>query len=1518
MKKGTSKGKRRGPQAADPEVDMAMTMKTTEQSKIGAVAVIGGGISGMQAAMDAANAGFKVYLVEKDISIGGVMAQLDKTFPTNDCSTCLISPKLIEVARHPDIEIITQSEVAALAGEPGHFTLTLRQEPRYINSSKCNACGACAEACPVLMPSTFDEGLGQRHAAYRHFPQAIPAQYAIKKLDRAPCVRACPANLTVQGYVQLIKAEKFQESLALIMERLPLPGTIGRICPHPCESDCRRQEVDEPVAICSLKRFVADQVDWATLPVPEITHREEKVAIIGAGPSGLSCAYHLALQGYQVEIFEAAPEAGGWLRYGIPEYRLPREVLQREVAYIQRLGVKIHFNSPIGGEGRTLNDLLTTAGFKAAFLGVGTQDSVRLPVPGTEAEGVLWGVEYLKESSSGKPFDFTGQTVTVIGGGNVAMDVARTARRQGGQVQIICLENREEMPASPWEIAEAEQEGIKINHRWGVKEIQSRDGKVSGLVLKAVTRVFDEQGRFAPTYDEAKTDTRQTDVVIMAIGQRANLKFLTEADGINLTPRGLIAVDPETLATSRPGVFAGGDVVSGPYIAIAAVAAGREAAISIDRYLKGQDLKADRELPLRPVPDTEGRWAPIPPNTPKQPRAAMPELPHSEWVKGFKEINLGFTREAAIAEAERCLNCGICSECLQCVAACKAGAIEHKMAPQTRQLEVGALILAPGFRPFDAAQKPEYGFGRYPNVITSLQFERLLSATGPTGGHVLRPSDGQAPQKVAWIQCVGSRDASCGREYCSYVCCMYATKQAIIAQEHDHNIKPSIFYIDIRAQGKGFDRYYERAKTSHGVRYVRSMVSRVAQDPQTKNLELTYVDESGQVTTEIFDLVVLSVGLNPHPASKELAAVCGIQTDRYGFVESLPLDSVATTQPGIYTCGVFQAPRDIPETVGNASAAAGAVAAFLAEAKGTLLTKEEYPEERDIWSEEPRIGVFVCHCGINIAGVVDVASVSEYAKTLPHVVYADHYTFTCATDSLDNMRQVIEEHKLNRVVVASCSPRTHEPLFQENLRKAGLNKYLFEMANIRDQDSWVHQADHEEATEKAKELVRMAVGRAATLQPIRDLLFPVSQKALVVGGDLAGLTAALTIAEAGYQVYLTEYGDKLSGSLAKKMVKTLEGHEIKPLIEELSRRVEAHPLIEWLPNTTVEHVSGSIGKFRGTLANGDGQREVDFGAIIVATGATEYKPKEYLYGQDERVMTQLELEDKLHADPAAFQAGPRVVMIQCVGSREPEHMYCSRICCGEAVKNAITIKKLNPQAQVFILYRDMRTYGLKELYYKEARDLGVHFVRYELDHKPQVTATPQGLQVLVHDQALDLDLALTADYLVLSAAIRPHPISQEIAKVLKLPFDADGFFMEAHLKLRPVDFASSGVYICGLAHSPKYLEESLAQAKGAAGRALGVLSKAEMYVPGAVAQVDPLKCVACLTCVRTCPYGVPQMDESEGVVAIDAAACQGCGNCASACPRKAISVKHNLDEQFIAKIEAFNPFWATLGWGGRN
>ena len=792
-------------------------------------------------------------------------------------------------------------------------------------------------------------------------------------------------------------------------------------------------------------------------------------------------------------------------------------------------------------------------------------------------------------------------------------------------------------------------------------------------------------------------------------------------------------------------------------------------------------------------------------------------------------------------------------------------------------------------------------------MVTSLEFERLLSATGPCAGHVRRPSDEADPRRIAWIQCVGSRDASIGREYCSYVCCMYAAKQAIIAKEHDPRVEPTIFFIDFRAQGKGFDRYYERARETHGVRFIRSMPSRVAQDPRSHNLEITYVDEEGRIQTEEFDLVVLSVGLNPHSATNKLAAVCDIETDGYGFVKNPPFQMVSTSREGIFTCGVYQSPKDIPETVGQASAAAAAAAALLSEARGTLLTKPEYPPERDILKEEPRVGVFVCHCGINIAGVVDVAEVSEYASTLPLVAYADHFTFTCATDSLEKMREVIEAQGLNRVVVASCSPRTHESLFQDNLRKSGLNKYLFEMANIRDQDSWVHQAEPAEATKKAKELVKMAVARAAVLEPLHELPFQVTQSALVVGNGLAALTAALTIADAGYQVHLAALEDRYGmGGLAHQVHYTLEGHDVQAYIKERFRQVEEHPRIRWWPNTRVTTFSGHIGKFRSMLEYPNEKRELQYGAVIIATGGVDYKPREYLYGQHPGVFTLMELDHRLITEPDFLGEDPKVVMIQCVGSREPEHPYCSRQCCSKAVKNALKIKEINPRAQVFILYRDIRTYGLKEIYYKKARELGVQFIRYEVDQKPEVTPAGERLEITVLDQNLRTPLTLEADYLALATAIRPHPSSQDLAQIFKLPFDADGFFMEAHLKLRPLDFAASGLFLCGLAHSPKFFEESIAQAQGAAARAIGILSQKEMFVGGSVACVDPKHCIICLTCMRTCPFGVPRVNQREGVVQIDPAACKGCGNCASACPRKAIEVMHSRDRQFISKICAID------------
>jgi heterodisulfide reductase subunit A len=841
--------------------------------------------------------------------------------------------------------------------------------------------------------------------------------------------------------------------------------------------------------------------------------------------------------------------------------------------------------------------------------------------------------------------------------------------------------------------------------------------------------------------------------------------------------------------------------------------------------------------------------------------------------------------------------------CRACEKLCPSQAVDLNQEDQDREVEVGAVILAPGFKPFDATGKPEYGYERYPNVVTSLEFERLLSATGPCRGQVRRPSDNAEPERIAWIQCVGSRDAGIGREYCSYLCCMQATKQALIAKEHNPQVAATIFFLDLRAQGKGFDRYYERARDQHGVRYLRSLVSRVTQVPGTGNLEITFVDQKNRVQAEEFDLVVLSVGLVPHPSSRELAANCGIATNQWGFAPSPPFELVATDRPGIFACGAFVSPKDIPETVSQASAAAAAAFNLLKDARGNKISAAPYPQERDVSREAPRIGVFVCHCGHNIASVVDVEALAAYARTLPSVVYADHFTFTCATDSLENMRRLIDSENLNRVVVAACSPRTHEPLFRENLRRAGLNKYLFRMVNIRDQDAWVHQQEPEKATEKAKDLLRMGVARAGFLEPLEEVPFQVTRKALVVGGGLAGMTAALAIADAGFPTYLVEKEEQLGG-MARRLHYTLEGHQMQPYLANLLHEMEYHPGIQVLTGTQVVNFSGHAGRFKSTVAGPRGRQEIEYGAVVIATGGMEYKPAEYLYGQHPRVLTQLELEDRLVHEAGSLPESPRVVMIQCVGCREPDHLYCSRLCCGAAVKNAIKIKELRPQAQVLVLFRDMRTFGFKELFYKQARELGVQFSRFEVDRKPEVAPAGEALTVSVYDQNLQEPLTLTADYLVLSAAVRPHPASREIAEIFKLPFDADGFFLEAHLKLRPLDFAASGIFLCGLAHSPKYAEEAVAQAQGAAARAMGILAQEALLVGGAIARVVRDRCARCLTCVRVCPYGVPAVANPGEAASIDPAKCLGCGLCTGECPMRAIELLHHREDQLTSEIKA--------------
>ncbi len=841
--------------------------------------------------------------------------------------------------------------------------------------------------------------------------------------------------------------------------------------------------------------------------------------------------------------------------------------------------------------------------------------------------------------------------------------------------------------------------------------------------------------------------------------------------------------------------------------------------------------------------------------------------------------------------------CGICRD------SCPAEAIDLDQTDRETELEVGAVIASPGLDRYNPKVRPELGFGRFPNVVTSIQFERILSASGPYRGEVQRPGDGRHPTKVAWLQCVGSRDNNNANPWCSSVCCMYATKQAIIAQDHIPGLETTIFYMDIRAYGKGFDRYYERAKADRGVRYVRSMISRIVEDPATGDLEVKYFDESDHLAEETFDLVVLSVGLEPRADSQEIARILGVEVDPHLFAGRTGINPLLTAREGVFTCGTWLQPQDIPDTVVQASGAAAEAGAFLSDSRGTEITPAEYPPEREVEGDAPRIGVFVCHCGINIAGVVDVPGVVAYARSLPGVAHAQDFLFTCSTDSGDQIIKAIQDNDLNRVIVASCSPRTHEVLFRDTLRRAGLNQYLFEMANIRDQCSWVHQDRPDRATEKAQDLVRMSCARSRLLQPLHQFPMPVDQTALVVGGGVAGMTAALSLADQGFFTHLVEKSGELGG-LARKLAKTLEGFDVKAYVGDLIDQVTHHGQIQVHLGAEVFETTGHVGSFVTRIGSGDKTENLTHGATVIATGAQEYRPTEYLGGQDERVVTQLDLHQALHGEGDPLAGVDKVVMIQCVGSREEGHDYCSRICCSQAVGNALRIKELKPECEVTILFRDIRTYALKELYYKQARDLGVRFIRFDPELPPQVEPGSEGLAVKVFDQILREWIAVPADRLVLSAAVRPRDDQKELASRLKLPLDTDGFFMEAHLKLRPVDFVAAGFFMAGAAHGPKFLEEVVGQAKAAASRAATILAQEEMMVGGEVAVVDAERCVACLTCVRSCPYSVPRVNE-EGVVYIDPAACHGCGICASQCPRKLIQVQHHTDAQIMAKAVQF-------------
>ncbi len=873
--------------------------------------------------------------------------------------------------------------------------------------------------------------------------------------------------------------------------------------------------------------------------------------------------------------------------------------------------------------------------------------------------------------------------------------------------------------------------------------------------------------------------------------------------------------------------------------------------------------------------------------------------------------NEGMSRRAAIylrypqaipkvflIDREACIGCGLCER------VCLANAIDYADEPREEKLSVGSVILAPGFEVFDAERRPEFGYGVYPNVLTSIEFERILSATGPHRSHLLRPSDGTIPERIAFIQCVGSRDKKCGNDYCSSVCCMYAVKEAIIAKEHVTFVKPTIFSMDVRAYGKGFDAYYERAKADHGVRFVKSMVSRVRQQQESGNLVLSYMNEEGKASEEEFDLVVLSVGMTTSQSVRDTAARLGVRLNTFGFCETKPFTPLATSREGIYVCGAFQSPKDIPETVAQASGAAAAAAGVIASARGTLATPKEYPPETEVkQEEEARIGVFVCHCGINIGGVVNVPAVKEYASTLPNVVHADENLYTCSQDTQEKIRKAVKEHGLNRVIVASCSPRTHEPMFRETIREAGLNKYLFEMANIRDQCSWVHMRRKPEATQKAKQLVRMAVANARLNRSLGETAVPVVQRALVIGGGVAGMTAALRLAEQAFEVFLVEKEGRLGGNLIN-LHRTIEGEDVQAFLGNLIDRVAGNSAIHVLTDSLIVDFGGVQGNFTTGVMTAPAMyyQKIQHGVTIVATGAGEESPEGYLYGEDPRVLTQLELEGRL-GETGEGAAGLReVVMIQCVGSRNEKHPSCSRTCCATAIKNALRLKRLNPATNIRILYRDIRSYGFLETYYAQARREGVIFVRYEPEAAPEVTKDGEKLLVSFEDRILKEKVQLMPDLVVLSSATVPRE-NRELANLLKVPRTAEGFFHEAHAKLRPVDFASDGIYVAGSAHAPKLIGESISQAYAAVARACTILSKENLLVGGVVAVVDQERCAACLTCVRVCPYDVPAVN-ARGEAEIDIVKCKGCGTCVAECPARAIDLMHYRGSQLEAKLGA--------------
>jgi heterodisulfide reductase subunit A len=937
----------------------------SEQGYSKRVLIVGAGIAGMQAALDIANSGYEVVMVDRLPSIGGHMHQLSETFPTLDCAQCIMTPRTVDVGHHENIKLHVYSEIEEISGRMGDFRVRIRRKPSYVKADVCTGCGSCSEVCPVTIPAAFDRQLEMptilpdgevRHAGTRKAintlsPQAVPNKYTIYKRGWPPCKDACPAHIDVQGYVALIGQGKFAEALAVVRRTIPFPGVIGRVCNHPCETACNRSEYDQPIAICSLKRFVAD-VEEEPAPLPSIeTPRDQTVAIIGAGPAGLTAAHDLALLGYGVTVFEALPVAGGMLAVGIPDYRLPRDVLDGEIARIEALGVKIKLNTPIGGAGGpSLDDLRRD--FDAVFIGVGAHLERQLRIEGEDLEGVVPGAVFLRTLNLGQQaasskqqllaacnLQLAAKKVAVVGGGNVAIDAARSALRLGAEtVTVVYRRSRAEMPASTWEVEDAEEEGVRFHFLanpirilgQACPEHGRRNGQVAGVeCVRMELGEPDASGRRRPIPIEGSEFVLDVDMVIPAIGQMPDLGFMAQGD-LEITRQETLVADPDSLATHVSGVFAGGDAVSGPATAIEAIAAGKRAAESIHHYLQGEEVaRPARGLPVVPFEELDLRRAQ------KQGRATMRKLPHDTRMTGFDEVELGLSEEQAVAEALRCFNCGICSECHQCDLICPVKAIDHGQGPAWSEERVGAIILATGYELYPLEKLGEYGGGRVPDVIDSLAMERLLSSSGPTAGVMRRPSDGKEPKEVVWIQCAGSRDPELGMPYCSKVCCMYSAKQAMLYKHKVHDGQATVFYIDIRSAGKRYEEFVQRAMEEDGVLYLRGKVGKVFRE--NGNVMVWGVDTLTGLPVEVAaDLVVISPAMVPSGGTRQLAGMLGLEVDEFGWWTEAEgnLAPLETGRPGVFLAGAGIGPKDIPEAVSQGSGAAGKVLSLLSRWRG--------------------------------------------------------------------------------------------------------------------------------------------------------------------------------------------------------------------------------------------------------------------------------------------------------------------------------------------------------------------------------------------------------------------------------------------------------------------------------------------------------------------------------------------------------------------------------------------------------